>query len=353
MSLLKKLFGGKADATKRGASAARVANLAPPSPGKPTYVDQVAERVAVDFYAHDNVEGVAGNFLTAVTEGLIATVRQQELALSLRLVAGEDPIPKMQDLVRFMATVHAWAVEGNLVHEGGLTQFGERGLFGRARSGLLYTEARPIEGVKLPERALAAVFVSEPEIRGALEFGTYRVLTRIGLQLRVFPAPTWGDLERPSVMTARESESEMVKFARLRAPGVSFVFEDKRLLVRIPSDAVSLLTGLRAIPTGAPFALLMRPATNADAILVWSPGQEEMSGISKEGSSGSRLSGSCLFITPSAQRNQLRQCEDGYALNFTDKSWAELSGAMVTQQPFGLDMAEGTRFDVEWLPRAE
>jgi hypothetical protein len=352
MSLLKKLFGGKADSTKKGASPARLAHLVPPGPGRPTYVDQVAEGVAVDFYAHDNVEGVTGNFLTAVTEGL-GKLRQQELVLSLRLEADEDPVPKMQDIVRFVATVHAWAIEGNIVHEGGLTQFGERGLFGRAHSGLLYADARPMPGVKLPERALSAIFVSEPEIRGARELGTYRVLTRMGLQARVFPSPSWGELERPSVMTARESESELANVPRLRAQGVSFVFDANRLVVSIPSDAVTLLSGLRTIPEGVPFALLVRPAPLADAILVWSPGQEEMSGISKEGASGSRLSGSCLLVTPGAQRNELRQCEDGYAVAFRNEAWAELSAALVTQQPFALAMAEGLRFEIVWYRREE
>ncbi len=66
--------------------------------------------------------------------------------LTLRLPDGEDPLPKMKDIVRFVSTVHAWAREGNLVDEGGFTQFGERGLFGRAHSGLLYSDARPNRG---------------------------------------------------------------------------------------------------------------------------------------------------------------------------------------------------------------
>jgi hypothetical protein len=57
----------------------RFANLVAPIPGKPTYVDAVSGHVAVDFYAHDSVEDLAGNFLTAVTEGL-ARSRQRELA---------------------------------------------------------------------------------------------------------------------------------------------------------------------------------------------------------------------------------------------------------------------------------
>src|SRR5262249_24881535 len=122
---------------------------------------------------------------------------QRELVITLRVRENDDIPMRMQDIVRFFATVHAWARQGNLVDDGGLTQFGERGLFGRAHSGLLYTEARPIVDVPVPAGALAAVVVDAQEIRAALDYGTYRVLTRIGLELRLFPFPTWGEIDRP------------------------------------------------------------------------------------------------------------------------------------------------------------
>ena len=351
MSILKRLFGAKAGATK-GALATRVSNLTAPTLGKPTYVDAVAGQIATDFYAHEECAGIAGNFLTGVTEGLAAT-RQRELALTLRLGVSEDPLPKMKDILRLVTTVRAWAHEGNLVDEGGFTQFGERGLFGRPQSGLLYTDARPMAGVKLPERALAAVFVDAQEIRAALDFGTYRVLTRIGLQLRLFPFPTWGDLDRPSAMTPREGESQLTKVARLRAHGVSYVMSAQRLRVTIPSDPAIMMTlmkGLVALPQGVPFVLLTRPAMSANAILVWTPGQEGMAGISPDGSDSSRLSGSCLLIVPNGQSDQIRQLEDGYSVCFCTDSWELLSAALAAQRPLSLPMADGLHFEIEWLP---
>ncbi|MEJ1960347.1 MAG: hypothetical protein WDO56_01835 [Gammaproteobacteria bacterium] len=50
----------------------RFANLAVPTPGKPPYVDAVSGHVAVDFFVHDSVEELQGNFLSAVSEGLSA-----------------------------------------------------------------------------------------------------------------------------------------------------------------------------------------------------------------------------------------------------------------------------------------
>jgi hypothetical protein len=349
MSVLKRLFGGRAGATS--ADATRAALVAP-SVGRPTHVDAVASKLALVFHAHDSLEGTAGNFLTAVTKGLVSN-RQRELVLTLRLQSGEDPRAKMQDIVRFVATVQAWAREGSLVDAGGFTKFGERGLFGRAHSGLLYADARALPDIPLPERALAAIFVDPTEIRAALDYGTYRVLTRIGLQLRVFPYPVWGDLERASVVTPRESESLLGRVPRVPALNVFFVMTDERLRISVPRDSLNLLRGIGSLPTNTAFVLLTRPAPNANSILTWTPGQQEMSGISQDDSDGSRLSGTCLMIVPAAQRDQIRQFEDGYSLHFSGESWGTLSATLLAQQPLSLRMAEGMRLELEWLAKAD
>ena len=48
-----------------------LANLAAPSPGKPSHADLTAG-VSVDFHVHPRVDGVIGQFLTAVSDGLRA-----------------------------------------------------------------------------------------------------------------------------------------------------------------------------------------------------------------------------------------------------------------------------------------
>jgi len=345
MGLLTRLFGGKAGTAERLARSAYA--LVVPTPGTPSRVAAVPGHVGVAFHAHDEVDGIQGSFLTAVTEGLDAC-RQRELVLTLRLVDGEVPLAKMQDITLFVATVWAWAQQGNIVDEGGFTQFGERGLFERPRSGLLYADARALPGVRLPERALSAIAVDAQEVRTALDYGTYRVLTRIGFQLRLFPFPTWGALDRPSAVTAREAESELSRLSRMRAPGVSFVVAEQRLCLSIPSDTSALARGLRSLQSSARFALLTRPAASANAILVWHPGQEGPSGISPDGSDGSQLSGSCLVVTPGGAGDQIQPFEDGYALLFSGHSWARVTAAVVEQRPLSLNMADGMRFEIEW-----
>jgi hypothetical protein len=347
MGVFTRLFGGKAGAAERSARLARAANLLAPTKSKPSFAEAVPGQVIVAFHAHSDADGVAGNFLTAVTRGL-ASGGQREIVLTLRLAERELPVPKMQELVRFFTTVSTWAEAGNLVDEGGFTQFGERALFGQAHSGLLYTDARPIAGVELPERALAAIFVQPLELRAALDYGTYRVLTRIGAQLRLFPFPTWGALDRPSAMTARESESILAKVGRMRLAGASFVVAQQCLHLTIPRKGTHLSHALNALPASAAFVLLTRPEPSANAVLTWRPGQREMTGISPDGSDGSRLSGCFMMFVPSAAADEARVVEDGYSLLLTSESRASLIAALVEQLPLSLPLAGAMQFVLEW-----
>jgi hypothetical protein len=254
----------------------------------------------------------------------------------------------MLELVRFFTIVASWADAGNIVDDGGFTQFGERGLFGQAHSGLLYAEARAIAGVELPERALAAIFVHAQEVRAALDYGTYRVLTRIGAQLRVFPFPTWGALDRPSVITPRDSESSLAKVGRMRLPGASFVVADQRVCLTIPRTGANLSSAMRSLPSAASFVLLTRPAPSANAVLTWRPGQHEMSGISPDGSDGSRVSGCFMMFVPSGAGDETRHVEDGYSLLLSSAPWARLVAALAEQLPLSLTLGGGMQFVLEW-----
>jgi len=257
----------------------------------------------------------------------------------------EPPIPKMQELVRFFTAVHAWAEAGKLVEQGGFTQFGERGLFEQAHCGLLYADARALPGLELPQRALSAIFVQAPEIRAARDSGTYRVLTRIGVQLRIFPFPSWGALDRPSAITPRESESLLAKVLRMHLPTAHFVLADQCLRLTIPRETKNLASSVNSLARDTAFALLTQPAPSANAILTWRPGQQEMTGISPDGSDGSRLSGSFVLFVPSAEGDRARPFEDGYSLLLSAASWLRLIAALAEQRPLSLELADGMHFE--------
>ena len=352
MGLWSKLLGTKADEVHGLAGSAAAPSLLAPSPGEPTTIAAIAGKLTVTFYAHDSVEGARGNFLSAVSRGF-GKHKQGELVVTLRLSADDDVPGKMDEIRRFFVSIHAWVRQRRLAVAGGLTQFGERAPFGRSRSGILYTDARPIDGVEIPRGALAAVLVDEQEIRTAMDYGAYRILSRIGEQYRHFPFPTWNDLGRKSVVIEREREHETVlaKLARSNAPNASFLVEDEKVTVWLAARLrAGLGRGIASLPARAAFALLVKPSPKANALLVWHPGQKEPAAISPDGADGSRISGSCLLIVPNAKEDRIRLTEDGYSLLISADSWAKLSAALVDERPFSLRLAEGVRLSVELLP---
>ena len=342
MSVWSKLFGGSGEAPSP-------ADFTPPTHGRPTVVDAIPGKLIVTFYAHDVADGHEANFITAVTDGLLER-HQRELVVTLRIAAHDPVSERMQELARFFVTVLRWAEQRNLVETGGVTRFGKRGMFGASGNGFLYVDARPLRGVAMAGHALAGILVDAPEVETALAHGVYRVLARLGEQSACFPFPIWSDLTRRSVASPREAESALGKFSRTRAPGVHFVVEGKCLRVRIPRLARAILArGIGSLEEGKPFALLTEPAPNADALLVWNPGQADAKAIYGEGSEGARLTGGCLTVTPGALRDEIRVMEDGYALLLSRTTWGSLASSLLGERTVSLPMADDATLEVEWL----
>ncbi len=180
--------------------------------------------------------------------------------------------------------------------------------------------------------------------------GVYRVLARLGEQSGCFPFPIWSDLSRRSVASPRETESALSTVSRIRAAGMHFVIEGKRLRVRVPKLARGVLgRGVGALAPGTPFALLTEPAPNADALLVWHPGQAEPKAIYAEGSEGARLTGGCLAVVPGGQKDEIRVMEDGYTLLLSNDSWGSLANALLGENTISLPMADDATLEIEWL----
>jgi len=210
-----------------------------------------------------------------------------------------------------------------------------------------------MRGVQVPDDALAAILVAGDDVRLAIDFGAYRVLTRIGARERCFPFPTWSALDRASVVGDREQETALAKVPRVRMPGVSFVAEETRFKVTLSPLAKAAGRSLAALVPGAPFALLLAPAPDADAVFFWYPGQHEPAGIIQPGTKGTRQTGSCLLIVPGAREDQLRPFEDGYTLRFSATSWNEVSFALRDQRGLTLNLRDGTRLEFAWVAEQE
>ena len=328
-----------------------------PIPDHSTQIEAIPGELRLRFHAH-GLDYAPGAYLTAVTEGL-ARHDQREIALTMKVTATEHLRLYMSEMTSLFTQVHGQARMHRLVCDGGFTKFQGRGPFGRDDNGLVYVEARPIPGVDLPDGALAAVLLDAAEIRVVVACGPYRILSRIGRQCGVFPFPCWSDLARATVAKAGlEGESLLAKVARARIPGVAFVAQLDRLQILISPHAhpdllrvIHDLSGAQPQPRAQALALLTDPAPDADARLVWAPGQHRPKAITPPGTIGSRVTGSFIVLVPASERDEVRLIEDGYAVLLTVESWESLRAALRGRQPLALLPSEGPSLLVEWPSR--
>ena len=119
--------------------------------------------------------------------------------------------------------------------------------------------------------------------------------------------------------------------------------------IQLPAGLRTVLgSSIASLPSGTAFALLTKPAPNADRVLIWRPGQTEQTALGPDGSTGLRTSGSCLVVVPGGQTDETRTFEDGYSLLLSAKSWASVSGALVAERPLQLAMAAGSTLELVW-----
>jgi hypothetical protein len=110
----------------------------------------------------------------------------------------------------------------------------------------------------------------------------------------------------------------------------------------------NLASSFSSLARDTAFVLLTRPAPNANAILTWRPGQREMTGISPDGSDGSRMSGCFVMFVPREEGDEARPFEDGYSLLLSSEPWALLLAAFAEQRRLSLSLGGGTEFELEW-----
>lgn len=354
MGIFSKLFGSRAPSGSPTPTPALTPvatssdRLALPALGKPIELVPIPGVLTVRAHAHA-MQDVDGPFVTIVTEGLRSR-GQREILVTLRTRDVDDLASIIRDVANFFAFVYRLAGEGKIVRNGDFTQFGERGLLGGTNNGVLYVDANPISDIDLPPAPLAAIVVGPDEIALARASGPYRVLARLGEHYRTFPFPRWNDLHRSSVATGeQETTSVLAKMARARVSGSSVVAESGHLRMLVTPDGRPVLRKLlEPSAPSEPVALLTDPTPDANARLVWRPGQTEPTAITPPGSDGSRMTGIFLLVTGGVERDEVRLFEDGYALLLTPDSLASLWQALRDEQPFSLDRCEGMTFAVEW-----
>jgi len=305
-----------------GRSTADLASAATPL----ATVGVVAGALVVRVHAHE-LAGATGRIAcwSYVTEGL-AVHGQAEMVFTLRRGSGEPVDGFPADPFQMFAAVHARASAGQRVGPGGLTRFGDAKFFDRH---VLYAHAQPVPGVALPPRCLALVLIDDDECRAVLEFGSARLLGRMGQAARWYPFPPWNDRRRRGVSFARSFDaSVLMKIARVGAGEVYVCASDDRLTISMPRAEQALWRErIAALPDTAPLALLTGVDPGADGCLVWVPGQAQPEAITRPGGGG-RICGCFLALVGDQPGCGGKLLEDGMAMELTTEAWQALRRAL-------------------------
>lgn len=322
-----------------------------PGPGGefPVRLDIIPGKYAAHVHLHD-VKSRRRKVAcwTYVTDGLAAR-GQKEVVLTLSREDDENPSDFPRAPLKFFSHLYQFAESGRAVDSGDITQFEGGGFLGR--SGIVYADAPPLDGIDLPENALTAILLTDDELKAVHEFGATRVLARMGKTDKHYPFPPWSDRTRPSLdLSATLEQSVLAQIDRQRIPGLRVRVEGNRIVASVAPDGVQeLLAAVARAPVSVPLAMPTELDPVADGCLVWEPGHLEPTVAAPPGSRRTRLSGCFLALIPDQQEDCGEIVEDGMVVSFTDSSWLAVKGALETQAPITIPASRGTlHFTFSW-----
>jgi hypothetical protein len=313
-------------------------------------VDVVHGRLAATIYEHEVMSfGGPVSCWSYLTDGLRKTGQKELLLTVSRRLAEEAP----SDLPRqFFAQIWQLATEGDLVDAGGYSDFFKSGFLGPF-SGVIYARAQALSGVPAGAGTLAALLVTDEELNVARKCGTSRVITRLGDVYRHFPFPPWTDRSRSSVVTPAFWQESIL--AKLPLPwhfatGTRVRQDDGRLRLSLRSFcAPAIASFLSKFEPAYPVVFRAEPDPDADALLVWQPGQQDPQAIAFEGSPGKRVGGCFVAFSGHDETNVIQLAEDGFLMRFTAEGWAQIRRALQSGLPAAVPGPDGLPiFELSW-----
>jgi hypothetical protein len=291
------------------------------------------QRLDARLFAH---EVAAVPCVTWRTRGFGA-IGHPELTLTLQRAPDDGVAVVSLDVMRFVTGLYSRAVGGAAPLAPMMTTDFPPALFDdSAAPGVIFTRASRIEGVPLRAHGLHAVVIHRDELALARSCGPRRVLARLARASRHAPFPVWWNAERPPVLHPDDATSALSPVARMTLSGVTAAMTDGAVSLALsPRGALVLREALR--PHGdAPFALLVDAPPEADAFLVWEPGQAGPSAALCSGSEGRAVAGNFVHFAPGALADHGALLEDGFAFQLTDSAWSSLRASLDAQTPFSL-----------------
>ncbi len=289
-------------------------------------------------------EGASLRCTTWRTRGF-AAIGHPELTLTLVREPGDGVEVVSLDTVRFVTGLFTRAQKGEAPLASSMTAvFPSGGLMEPAQLlGAAFVAPVPIADVPLPPTGLHALVMHPDELSLARAFGVQRVLARLARQARRAPPPFWWDPSRAPISDPSDDESALAPIARMAVSQGFATLRARTVDLCFAPRLVDVLARALDAHGDAPFALLTDAAPDADALLVWTPGQSAVSAVPMPDSQGAAVSGNFVRFTPGAARDRLELLEDGFDLQLTDTSWTRWREALTTGTPCSLDTPPDAR----------
>src|ERR1700716_1030251 len=172
-------------------------------------------------------------------------------------------------------------------------------------------------------------------------------------RLTAFFLPPWSDRNRNSVVNPafwRESVLTKLPLPWLRPAGTRVRKENGRLRLSLPFHRVSSINSfLSKFEPIYPVVLMGEPDPDADALLVWEPGQQQPRAITCEGSAGDSVGGCFVIFGAHGRTNSIQLAEDGFCVWLTPDSWVDLRRATQSGLPASVSGPDGLPIvDLSW-----
>jgi hypothetical protein len=286
---------------------------------------------------------------TFVSDGLVG-MGQKELALTIKRGRDEHPEGIAREVGSFLVDMYRRAGQGRRVDVGDLTLFGGPGPAGVR--GFAYVAPETLPGVELPLLTLAAIALIGLEAPLARNYGPARVLARLAVHYRHYPCPPWWERGRAAVAAgAGDDTSLLAQMVRVHVRGVCARMAGSNVRLSVhPGAREALQRTLFETPSDVAFAMLIAPDPEADGMLVWRPGDDQLAAATPEGSRGERLSLAFVGFAVGVDDVGGRVMEDGAMLMFTTEAWATLGAALAAGEPLTLSPTVGNvGLELHWI----
>jgi len=310
---------------------------------------------------------------TYVTEGL-AKHQHPEFSVSVKREPGEAEKAFPRDILELLASLANSVRDGHRLLAWQSLGF-PNGLLGRKDfTGVLTVPVLVPQGIDVASSTLSLLIVTSDELEVAKAFGVPRISSLLGMHHRFFPTAIWADRKRPSLCSPQDlQESLLAKtsyrlFLRSAAvwqqvvvrgekreaatgglPNSSIETEGTVILRLSASAGKSLGQSLDEAGDKNVLAVLMPPAPEANARMVWKPGARQIMVITDLALKPQRLAGNNLVLLQSDSMKGVVKVEDGFSALFSTAQWKAFRKALAEGQPFFSPAdGDGLAFELRW-----